>query len=98
MAQSFDPACCFLLQGLMEFDALEQKLGQLESELLELNANSDRLHRSHNELLELQVGSSNSRLQDGRPRACEAGLGRGCAGHLCFWPSAGPGASWASHS
>ncbi|KAL4446730.1 hypothetical protein ABPG77_007974 [Micractinium sp. CCAP 211/92] len=42
-------------QGLMEFDALEQKLGQLESELLELNANSDRLHRSHNELLELQL-------------------------------------------
>lgn len=39
----------------MEFDALEHKLGQLESELLELNANSDRLHRSHNELLELQV-------------------------------------------
>lgn len=39
----------------MDFDALEHKLAQLESELLELNGNSDRLHRSHNELLELQV-------------------------------------------
>lgn len=42
----------------MEFDALEQKLGQLESELLELNSNSDRLHRSHNELLELQASAA----------------------------------------
>ncbi|PSC76142.1 V-type proton ATPase subunit a3-like isoform A [Micractinium conductrix] len=42
-------------QGAMDFDALEHKLAQLESELLELNGNSDRLHRSHNELLELQL-------------------------------------------
>lgn len=43
-------------QGTLEFDALEGRLGGLESELLELNANSGRLHRSYNELLELQVG------------------------------------------
>jgi V-type H+-transporting ATPase subunit a len=42
-------------QGALEFDALEARLAQLESELLELNANSDRLHRSYNELLELQL-------------------------------------------
>lgn len=45
-----------MLQGALEFDALEGRLAQLESELLELSANSDRLHRSYNELLELQVG------------------------------------------
>lgn len=60
MLHSFPhPSCPALTptcpQGALEFDALEGRLAQLESELLELNANSDRLHRSYNELLELQV-------------------------------------------
>lgn len=64
----------------LEFDALEGKLAQLESELLELNGNSDRLHRSHNELLELQVGARfyatpTSCWPTHRPAAALAGLG-----------------------
>ena len=73
------------LQGGLEFDALEGRLAQLESELLELNANSDRLHRSYNELLELQV------------RTRQAGAwAEGAACHMCTERAsfAGPAASW----
>lgn len=39
----------------LNFDELEVRLDELESEVLELNANSQRLGRSHAELLELQL-------------------------------------------
>ncbi|KAK9862645.1 hypothetical protein WJX84_005113 [Apatococcus fuscideae] len=38
-----------------EFDQLEARLDELESELMQVNANSERLQKSHSELLELQL-------------------------------------------
>jgi len=54
-----------------EFDQLENRLTELEQELVNLNGNSDRLQRSYNELLELELvlETAGTFFEDSRSRA-----------------------------
>jgi V-type H+-transporting ATPase subunit a len=59
---------------IVELDALEARLDELEKELLEINANSERLQRSYSELLELQLvlEKAGSFFDDAQHRASTA--------------------------
>ncbi|KAF5176208.1 V-type proton atpase subunit a isoform [Thalictrum thalictroides] len=51
----FTPPATPLTQAKVDFDGLEIKLGELETELIEINGNSDKLQRAYNELVEYKL-------------------------------------------
>ncbi|KAH0465643.1 hypothetical protein IEQ34_005746 [Dendrobium chrysotoxum] len=52
---SISPSTTPMTRNNIDFDDLEIKLGELETELVEVNANSEKLQRTYNELLEYKL-------------------------------------------